>query len=466
MPGQALQPFAQFFERNPLPPEVDGEAIRQEWLALRPPYDIADRHLPLPVWARRPFTESGPQAWQTLRRDVPTIDPERAFCVYIHIPFCPEHCHFCDCYAFRLASHRKQHINGYLHLLAQEMYLWSRLGTLATRPVSTVHLGGGTPTFLDVESLARLVDLCRKFFATNPTTEWALESTAAELSPQMLYGLDELGFARLHVGVQSLQDNVRKALNRRLGAASVLKTISRAIETGWIVSVDLIYGLPGQTLNSLLNDIRLLAAAGVNGFSLYELQMSSRNRKFAQQHGLDRRDRQINYFLVQAACRLLVALGYRKTLFNHFADDRDTNLYFTFPERGEDCLALGTTADGSFGDYHYRHPEYAAYGRSVDREFPGLQGGLRRTEVENCIQPLTTALLAGRVPLCLFQYCNGPEFYGLGPTSRSLLDRWQELALLSKKPHSDHFCLTGNGSWFVGNMISELIALAESNAEI
>lgn len=448
--------FAQFLEQSPLPAEVDEEAIRQEWLALRPPYYVADRHLPLPVWARRPFTESGAQAWQTLCRDVPTIDSDRAFCIYIHIPFCPKRCHFCDCYAFRLASHRKQHIDGYLHLLAQEMRLWSRLGTLATRPISTVHLGGGTPTFLGMESLAQLVDLCRKYFATNPATEWALESTAAELSPEMLSGLDRLGFTRLHIGVQSLQDNVRQVLNRRMRTADVLETISQTVEMGWIVSVDLIYGLPGQTLSSLLNDIRLLVAAGVNGFSLYELQLSSRNLTFVQQYGLDRRERQINYLLAQVASRLLVALGYQKTLFNHFADDRDTNLYFTFPERREDCLALGTIADGSFGDYHYRHPEYAAYSRSVDREFPGLQGGLRRTKMENRIQPLTAALLAGRVPLSLFQH----------PIGLSLLDRWRESALLSKDPHSNHFCLTGNGSWFVGNMILELIAYEENNPSI
>lgn len=440
---------------DPAPPEIDAEAIRREWLALRPPYDISGRHLPLPVWARRPFTESGPQAWRTLCRDVPSMDAGRAFCIYVHVPFCADRCHFCDCYSFRLAAHRERHVEGYLDLLAREIPLWSRLGTLAARPVSTVHFGGGTPTFLGVEPLARLAGLCRTHFGTTSTTEWALESTAAELSPGMLAGLDGLGFTRLHVGVQSLQDPSRKAINRRLDAGAVLETIARAIDMGWIVSVDLIYGLPGQTFAGLLADIRQLATAGVNGFSLYELQLSSRNRKFALQHGLDRRDRRDNYFLAQGASRLLAALGYRKALFNHFADDRDTNLYFTFPERGEDCLALGTVADGSFGDYHYRHPEYAAYGRSVDRAMPGLEGGLRRTEVENLLQPMTVALLAGRVPRVLFQH----------PGPRSLLDRWQASALLSEDARSGDWRLTGNGSWFVGNMISELMAYGQSIQE-
>ena len=143
-----------------------------------------------------------------------------------------------------------------------------------------------------------------------------------------------------------------------------------------------------------------------------------------------------------------MSLGYRKTLYNHFADARDTNLYFTFPERGEDCLALGTIADGLFGDYHYRHPEYAAYRRGVSDDFPGLQGGLRRNEVENEVRPLVTALMAGRVPVAMLDALAGPD----------LRARWQELALLAPDPAGSDLLLTGSGSWFVGNMISELMA--------
>ena len=438
--------FDRFFAGAP--PEVDLAAIRQEWLALRPPHRIAERHLPLPVWARRTFTESGEQAWRILSQDVPVIDAARAFCIYIHIPFCAGRCSFCDCYSFRLASHRERHVNGYLDLLAREMSLWSRLGTLARRAVSTVHFGGGTPTDLGVEPFSRLVRYCRENFATTAGTEWALESTATDFSPEMMACLEELGFTRLHIGVQTLRESIRRALNRRASAGTVLETLARAVERGWVVSVDLIYGLPGQTLQSLSDDIRSLAAVGVSGFSLYELQLSSRNRRFARQHALDNRDRQLNYWLSQAAAHLLNALGYRKTLFNHYADDRDTNLYFTFPARGEDCLALGTIADGYFGDYHYRHPEYAAYSRSLSDSFPGLSGGLRRNEIENRLQPLSIALMAGTVHQSLFA----------DPVSQALLRDWRDSLLLAGEHGTGELRLTGNGSWFVGNMLSELYA--------
>lgn len=441
--------FEQFF--CSLGPGLDLEAIRREWLALGPPYHIVDRRLPLPVWARRGLNESGEQAWDTLGQDIGRLNPARPFCTYVHIPFCATKCSFCDCYSYRLGQHQGRYIQAYIGLLEQEMNLWSRLGGLAHRPVSTVHLGGGTPTFLGENALGRLVASCHEHFDVGAQTEWALESTTSELTDEMFLLLDRLGFTRLHIGVQSLQDRVRQDINRREPASVVLDKIARAVTWGWVVSVDLIYGLPGQSLEGLLNDIQTLAAAGVDGFSLYELQLSSRNRRFAEQHRLANRDRLANYFLFQAASRLLSFLGYRKTLFNHFARARDTNLYFTFPERGEDCLAVGTIADGVFGDYHYRHTEYKLYRSSVSKTFPGLQGGLRRNALENRLHPLEVAILSARIRPDLFVDVLGQEH------ADRLLEHWQEAALVEKEADGARFRLTANGSWFAGEMMAQLL---------
>jgi len=440
--------FDRFFRSAP--PEIDVESIRREWLALPPSYRIDDRQLPLPVWARRGLTATGEQAWAVLSRDLGRIEPTRPFCIYVHIPFCASRCSFCDCYSFALRRYRTRHVEGYLALLAQEMRLWSQLGTLAHRPVSTVHFGGGTPTFLGEGPFARLVQDVRESFGTDPHTEWALESTSSELTGEMFNALDGLGFTRLHVGVQSLQDNVRQALNRREPAATVLEKTARAVAMGWVVSVDLLLGLPGQTLQGAMADIQALEDAGVEGFSLYELQLSSRNRRFAAQYGLVDKERLDHYLLLQAASRLLASLGYRKTLFNHFARGHDTNLYFTFPERGEDCLALGTVADGVFHDYHYRHPEYKAYCQSVGETFPGLQGGLRRSALENSLHVLETELLSAHISPDLFAKVLGED------RSDALFRRWREAALIEGDVLPNHVRLTGNGSWFVSRMMAEL----------
>jgi oxygen-independent coproporphyrinogen-3 oxidase len=445
----------EFFTESRVPNGIDLEDIRQEWLAAQALYQIGDRHLPLPVWAQRPFTEDGQEAWNTLGHHVPFIDANQPLCVYVHVPFCAQRCRFCDCYSFPLRSHREKQVRRYVDRLLEEIRAWASLGTLAARPVSTVHFGGGTPTYLGSEALARLVGGLRAHLAAGAETEWALESTVTELSETVLKHLDALGFTRLHVGVQTLEDIVRERLNRRATARQVFDVLSRAVDLGWVVTVDLIYGLPGQTLDGLLTDIESLAAAGVDGFSLYELQLSSRNWQFARQHGLEGRDRGYNFFLAQVASRFLISSGFRKTLFNHFARGADTNLYFTFPERGEDCLALGTIADGVFEGYHYRHPEYAAYMGSAVAGFPGLEGGLRRTEAEDHLQPLVTALMGAHVPRKLQHHS----------AFRSLLARWQAAELLVDDDVDDGLQLTASGSWFVGNMISEVVSTLSVNSE-
>ena len=442
--------FDTFFEGAAA--ELDIESIRYEWEALQvSPYCVEDRHLPLPVWARRSFTESGLEAWQILTAEAGQIDATRPMAIYIHVPFCARRCHFCDCYSFKLQSHRTEHVERYVTLLEQEMQLWRQLGTVAKRPISTVHFGGGTPTVLGEDAFRHVVDACRTSFNIGPQTEWALEATSSEFTDSMRDVLETLGFTRLHIGVQSLEDPVRVCINRQEPAQTVLEKLQAALARNWIVTVDLIFGLPQQTLAGYLSDLTTLAKLDVDGFSLYELQLSSRNRHWAAQHQLEQQPRALKYFFAQAGGHWLATLGYRKTLYNHWAGEHDTNLYFTFPERGEDLLALGTIADGVFGDYHYRHPPYAAYAQGVGTHFPGLQGGLRRNAVENRLQPLVTQLLAGHVTESTLRES----------TLRSLVQRWQEAHFLLPVG-ADCWQLSGNGSWFVGNMIAQLATQARN----
>jgi coproporphyrinogen III oxidase-like Fe-S oxidoreductase len=445
--------FDRFFQGTP--PEVDVEGIRRRWLALEPPYMVDDWTLPLPVWAKRGYTETGAEAWDILHHQLYGNTALNPLCVYLHIPFCSSKCGFCDSYSFKLGRRKGQHINEYVSLLEQELHVWSQRGNLSQRPVTTVHFGGGTPSFMGVEPFSRIVAGCREYLSIMPETEWALESTVTHLGPEMLACLHELGFRRLHLGVQTLEDLVRKHIGRRQTAEKVLAKTAEIVEMGWVVSVDLICGLPDQTLEGFLEGIKALWEAGVHGFSLYELLIYPQNWKWAERYGLTERTHLANYWMFQAGASFLEGLGYNKNLFNHWADAKDENVYFTFPTRGEDLLALGAIADGVFGDYHYRHPGYNRYRRIASEKFPGLEGGTRRNGLENALHPLTTAILAGSIPpeLVSTLEVRWPE------ASEALLQRWLELELMERRDQDGHLCLTSSGSWFAGNMISQLVAL-------
>jgi coproporphyrinogen III oxidase-like Fe-S oxidoreductase len=434
-----------------LPNFVDAATIREQFLSLFAPYDVNTWMLPLPLWAKRSYELSPPEAWEEIRLELQHFDPHRPVCIYLHIPFCTEKCDFCDSYSFKVGSHQEEIISAYLDQVCSELELWGGQGSLSQRPVSTVHLGGGTPNFVGPDGLRRIVDCCQSNFDISGQTEWALEATVASLTDDTIAAMDELGFRRLHIGVQTLQEDVRMAIGRRRPAGEVLEKVRQTLDLGWIVSVDLICGLPDQGTESIVGDIQALAAAGVNGFSLYELLIYPQNARWAKQHGLVGRSHLPNYVSFQAGALKLEELGYEKNLFNHWADDRDENIYFTFPTRNEDCLAVGTIADGVFGDLHYRHPKYATYMRNSDSAFPGLEGGLRRTKYESLITPFVTAVLSGWIPNEIVS-----QFKGLAEEeTERLFAQWARMKLVEDRGLQG-LRLTGNGSWFAGNMVSEL----------
>ena len=429
---------------------VDVDSVRSLWRFLSQDYDVNQWRLPLPLWTQRRFDQDGPQAWEILCSDLAEGSP-RPMCIYMHIPFCSSKCGFCDSYSFKLRNNKEERIAEYVDRLCYEMKLWSLECDLSWRPISTVHLGGGTPAYMGEEALRKLVECCRECFPTNPQTEWALESTVESLTPAMIAALHDLGFRRLHVGVQSLEEQVRRAIGRRCSPGEVMRVIQETLSLGWIVSVDLLCGLPFQTLSGYLGGIRTLIEAGVDGFSLYELLIFPQNHRWAEQHGLIRRDHLQNFWMFLAGAVLLEDLRFGKNLFNHWANERDANLYFTFPSRREDCLAMGTIADGVFGNYHYRHPRYTPYLQCAHAGFPGLEGGLRRTPREERLQPLTTAILSSYIPQELTPDLLGAPRNGGKP----LIDRWIANKLV-QEDNLGGYWLTPSGAWFTGNMIGEL----------
>ncbi len=431
--------FDTFFQTAPL--TVNVSTVHQAWRALMPAYRPDKWELPLPAWRYRPYDESGEQAWHTLQHKIAQIGDDKPFCIYLHIPFCSSKCGFCDNYSFKLGSQQQKHIQAYVDRLCDELRLWGAIGNLKSRPVSTVHMGGGTPTFLGVDGLRQIMDCCRECFTITDQTEWALESTVNDLTPDMIQTMHEAGYRRLHLGVQSLQDDVRQAIGRRNPAEKVIGKIEETMALGWIVSVDMICGLPNQTLTGFMDNIQTLIDMGIHGVSVYELLIYPQNKRWAIAHQLDNPSRhEPNFWMFMAGATLLEQWGYRKNLFNHWADEADKNIYFTFPTRGEDLLAVGTIADGVFGDYQYRHPRYADY---MAHGLPALEGGLRHNAYEKRLSPYITQVLSARL---------SSQFASALP---HLIERWHKHALI--RPMGDGgYELTASGAWFAGNMIAEL----------
>lgn len=182
---------------------------------------------------------------------------------YLHVPFCAHRCGYCD---FAIAVGRDTLMERYVAAVAAEL---ARLGS--PRPVDTIFLGGGTPSALPTDLLARLLDHLRHWVPLAPGGEWSLEANPDTLDEAKLATLADRGVNRVSLGVQSFQPDVLAVLERTHAAADVPGVIARVQRYIPRLSVDLIFGVPGQTEAQWRDDLARALDLGVRHVSTYGL---------------------------------------------------------------------------------------------------------------------------------------------------------------------------------------------------
>jgi oxygen-independent coproporphyrinogen-3 oxidase len=195
--------------------------------------------------------------------------------VYVHIPFCQQKCLYCDFASY--AGFSEEQMRRYTDALCHELEVRAQFcggspSSLRVAPHATIYFGGGTPSVLPLDCLARLVAKLRECGIWQEPAEATIEVNPGTVDLAKLRGLRTLGFDRVSFGVQSLNDAELRAIGRIHSAAQALETIELARAAGFArISCDLIYGLPGQSLASLQNTLERLLATGVEHLSVYGL---------------------------------------------------------------------------------------------------------------------------------------------------------------------------------------------------
>ena len=187
---------------------------------------------------------------------------------YIHIPFCEHICHYCD---FNKVFLQGQPVDEYIEMLKKEMRL--QLKTYPTDELDTIFVGGGTPTSLNESQLALLCEFIKQELPFNKKAgEYTFEANPGELSREKLEILYRAGVNRLSFGVQSFNDELLQKIGRTHRAVDVYETIALAQDVGFSnISIDLIYGLPGQTLDDFKETLNQALALDLPHYSSYSL---------------------------------------------------------------------------------------------------------------------------------------------------------------------------------------------------
>ncbi len=192
--------------------------------------------------------------------------------VYVHVPFCERVCPYCD---FAVVATGRRKLAGeerYVDALLRE--LERRHPAFARRRLASLDLGGGTPSLLEPGSIARIIEAVRGAFAADAPIEITLEVNPSTLERSRLAGFREAGVGRASIGVQSFDDATLKRLGRAHRADDARRTLSACRAAGFeAISLDLIFGAPGQSVDAFERDLAELLAFGPEHVSTYELTL-------------------------------------------------------------------------------------------------------------------------------------------------------------------------------------------------
>lgn len=321
----------------------------------------------------------GPEAYKSwvAKRNIGGV--RRALSLYVHLPFCSTLCFYCACN--KIATKDRNKGRRYFDYLLREIEMQSALFG-HDRRVEQMHWGGGTPTFYDVQELARLFGVLRGEFDFAHDGEYSIEVDPRTVDASGVAALCRMGFNRISLGVQDFDPDVQRAVNRVQSESQTLAVIEAAHREGFhSVNVDLIYGLPRQNPLTFNRTLARVIAARPDRVAIYNYaHLPARFKSQRRIHEEDLPTPETKLKLLGLATQRLGAAGYVYIGMDHFARAEDSLAvaqregrlqrnfqgYSTHAEC--DLVGLGVSSIGQIGPtYSQNHHGLEAYYDSIDR---------------------------------------------------------------------------------------------------
>ncbi len=287
--------------------------------------------------------------------------------LYIHVPFCRSRCHFC---AFYLQMYREDRAAAYVASLLREIGLYAGQNPYGGRPLTSVYFGGGTPTTLRSSQLLDILSRIRDAFPLRPDVEITLEAHPETVTGGTLALLRRAGFNRISFGIESMEEQELIRVGRPTTLGTARRAVADARRAGFAnINLDLIYGLPGQTLETWLATLRDALSLLPTHISCYALMIEEGTRL-----NVDRRrgeavepDEELQNRMEDAAQVVLEDAGYVRYELSNYARPgfacRHNLLYWTDGE----YLGLGPSAQSYLNGCRFGNVEdLGAYHRLIE----------------------------------------------------------------------------------------------------
>lgn len=274
----------------------------------------------VPYWDTNPETEE----W-LLHIDKSLEKEDASICLYIHIPFCESLCSYCGCNTSVTKNHSVE--DPYIKNVLQEFNLYTeRIASLGKRKLKELHLGGGSPTYLSASNLDRLIGGILSKMNVSQEHSFSIEVDPRRVNYEQLSLLMRLGFNRISLGVQDFDPEVQRIINRNQSYVQTTETVQMCREIGYnSINFDLIYGLPRQTSDSMIDTISKTIDLRPDRIAFYSYAhvpwIKAAQRLFTVDDlpkGKEKRH------LYEIGRELLESRGYREIGMDHFALETDS----------------------------------------------------------------------------------------------------------------------------------------------
>ncbi len=293
--------------------------------------------------------------------------------IYIHIPFCKRRCIYCDFFSTTQSDQK----STYVRALCEELRI--RKDYLQEEDIETIYLGGGTPSQLSQKELESIFTTIYNIYKVKEDAEITLEANPDDLTPEYVSMLRQLPINRISMGIQTFQENTLKLLHRRHTAQQAVEAFYRCREAGFQnISIDLMYGLPGETLETWIHDLKQAIDLHPEHISAYHLiyEEGTVLWKLREECQVKEADEDLSVSLFSTLIDMLTQAGYQHYEISNFClpglHSQHNSSYWT----GKNYLGCGPSAHSYNG--FSRQWNVA----SLDKYMTGISSGQPDFELE------------------------------------------------------------------------------------
>ena len=377
--------------------------------------------------------------------------------IYIHVPFCRSKCQYCDFYS--VTTKEDKWLDGYQDAVCGHI---RETGPLALDyVVDTIYFGGGTPSFFGADGMAAILNTIRKSFKVSPTAEITFEANPDSVTDRLLRRLRSEGFNRVSLGIQCDDDEILKKLGRPHSYAQAVSAVQRIRKYRFRnLSVDLMYGLPGQSLQAWERTLKNVLKLQPEHISCYGLKVEE-GTPLAEYHefcNLADDDTQADMYL--SAVEILRQHGYRQYEISNFCRRGNVSRHNLKYWTGEPYLGFGPNASSDFGGARF------TIVRDLKQYIEGIKKG---GQVLQEVQEIAPRERAGEYLMMRLRTAAGidPKAYErryllpFAPLEKYLL-RCKDRGLATKT-FDGRWHLTPNGFLLSNSIISDLLLIQEKH---